>query len=42
LTSIKRIDKSANYRFLLPWLGTGLLTSTGERYKQRSTKMRDK
>nr|CAD7431982.1 unnamed protein product [Timema monikensis] len=30
LGSPKHIDKSLSYKFLHPWLGTGLLTSTGE------------
>jgi hypothetical protein len=42
INSTKHIDKSFTYHFLLPWLGTGLLTSTGESYQQRSTKMCDK
>jgi hypothetical protein len=30
LSNSKLIDKSADYRYLHPWLGTGLLTSAGE------------
>lgn len=30
LSSSKHIDKSSDYRYLHPWLGTGLLTSAGE------------
>lgn len=29
LSSQKHLDKSRDYTFLHPWLGTGLLTSTG-------------
>jgi len=29
LSSMKNLDKSFIYRYLHPWLGTGLLTSTG-------------
>ncbi|XP_066595542.1 cytochrome P450 4C1-like [Prorops nasuta] len=32
ITSTKEITKSFVYDFLLPWLGTGLLTSTGEKW----------
>ena len=30
LSSSKHIDKSADYSYLHPWLGTGLLTSAGD------------
>jgi len=42
MNSTKHIDKSAIYKFFLPLLGTGLVTSTGENCQQRSTKMCDK
>ncbi|XP_037546350.1 cytochrome P450 4V2 [Nematolebias whitei] len=29
------LDKSFAYKFLHPWLGTGLLTSTGQKWRQR-------
>ncbi|XP_060081762.1 cytochrome P450 4V2-like [Ylistrum balloti] len=35
LNSSKHMDKSDEYRFLHPWLGTGLLTSTGDKWKIR-------
>ncbi|EDO31776.1 predicted protein [Nematostella vectensis] len=35
LSSSKHITKAQFYDFLLPWLGTGLLTSTGEKWKKR-------
>jgi Cytochrome P450. len=34
LNSSKHIEKSLVYKFLHPWLGTGLLTSTGKRKLQ--------
>ncbi|XP_069711994.1 cytochrome P450 4V2 [Phaenicophaeus curvirostris] len=35
LTSSKHIEKSYLYKFLQPWLGTGLLTSTGNKWRSR-------
>jgi len=35
LKSSKHTEKSYLYRFLHPWLGTGLLTSSGEKWHQR-------
>ncbi|NXU83422.1 CP4V2 protein, partial [Xiphorhynchus elegans] len=35
LNSSKHIEKSYLYDFLHPWLGTGLLTSTGEKWRSR-------
>lgn len=35
LSGMKHIDKSPDYNFLHPWLGTGLLTSTGNKWKSR-------
>lgn len=33
--SPKHIDKSRDYDFLMPWLGTGLLTSHGNKWHSR-------
>ncbi|XP_061108404.1 cytochrome P450 4V2 isoform X2 [Conger conger] len=35
LNNPKHLDKSFAYRFLYPWLGTGLLTSTGDKWRRR-------
>nr|QLC36648.1 cytochrome P450 4V2 [Kryptolebias hermaphroditus] len=35
LSSPVHLDKSFAYKFLHPWLGTGLLTSTGQKWRQR-------
>ncbi|XP_014394498.1 PREDICTED: cytochrome P450 4V2-like isoform X3 [Myotis brandtii] len=35
LTSSEQIDKSYLYRFVQPWLGLGLLTSTGNKWRSR-------
>ncbi|XP_072353006.1 cytochrome P450 4V2-like [Scyliorhinus torazame] len=35
LSSSKQLDKSYVYKFLHPWLGTGLLTSTGNKWRAR-------
>lgn len=35
LSSPKYIDKSDDYKLFYPWLSTGLLTSTGEKWKKR-------
>lgn len=34
LSSSVHIDKSLEYGYLRPWLGSGLVTSTGEYYKE--------
>nr|XP_053629682.1 LOW QUALITY PROTEIN: cytochrome P450 4C1-like [Cherax quadricarinatus] len=35
LSSSRHLDKSLDYRFLHPWLGTGLLTSSGSKWHSR-------
>ncbi|XP_029356961.1 cytochrome P450 4V8 [Echeneis naucrates] len=35
LTNPVHMDKAYAYKFLYPWLGTGLLTSTGSKWRQR-------
>lgn len=35
LSSPKYIDKSDDYELFHPWLSTGLLTSTGEKWRRR-------
>ncbi|XP_045212702.1 cytochrome P450 4V2-like [Mercenaria mercenaria] len=35
MNSSKHMDKSVDYNYLHPWLGTGLLTSTGDKWKIR-------
>ncbi|XP_073501459.1 cytochrome P450 4V2-like isoform X2 [Phyllobates terribilis] len=35
LSSSKHMDKSFAYKFLHPWLGLGLLTSTGDKWRSR-------
>jgi len=40
LSSTSQIDKAYVYRFLWPWLGSGLLTSTGKVTEQHSANVR--
>lgn len=35
LSNTKYNDKSTDYNFLIPWIGTGLLISTGQKWHQR-------
>ncbi|XP_067140052.1 cytochrome P450 4V2-like [Centruroides vittatus] len=35
LSGVRTMDKAYEYRFLQPWLGTGLLTSTGNKWRKR-------
>lgn len=35
MSSPKHIDKSQDYDYLHPWLGTGLLTSRGKKWYSR-------
>ncbi|KAJ8271753.1 hypothetical protein COCON_G00106120 [Conger conger] len=35
LNNTKHMDKAHAYEFLHPWLGTGLLTSTGDKWRRR-------
>ncbi|XP_011504736.1 PREDICTED: cytochrome P450 4C1-like [Ceratosolen solmsi marchali] len=35
LSSMKHIDKGSSYKYLHPWFKTGLLTSSGEKWKHR-------
>lgn len=35
MSSPKHIDKSQDYDYLQPWLGTGLLTSRGKKWYSR-------
>lgn len=35
LNSTKHLDKSSDYRFMNPWIGDGLLISTGDKWKSR-------
>lgn len=35
MSSPKYIDKSVDYDYLQPWLGTGLLTSHGKKWHSR-------
>lgn len=35
MSSPKYIDKSSDYDYLRPWLGTGLLTSWGSKWRSR-------
>ena len=36
LSSTKNITKGFGYEFLLPWVGQGLLTSTGQKYHKHT------
>uniref|UniRef100_A0A8D0CDS3 Cytochrome P450 4V2 n=1 Tax=Scleropages formosus TaxID=113540 RepID=A0A8D0CDS3_SCLFO len=35
LNNPRHMDKAYSYKFLHPWLGTGLLTSTGDKWRRR-------
>ncbi|CAL1528650.1 unnamed protein product [Lymnaea stagnalis] len=35
LSSMKYLDKASEYDYLVPWLGTGLLISTGNKWRHR-------
>ncbi|WAQ96203.1 CP4C1-like protein, partial [Mya arenaria] len=35
LNTTKHLDKSSDYQFMQPWIGTGLLVSTGNKWKSR-------